>query len=377
MKARRWLVISALALLAAGLVWRWRDSVSPVESVSEPPPPRVVSAPREDGEEDFAAIDAAVRSKVLADWKELRAWLATNPPEEEVRQRLEELRELWVTLDPNGLAAVLRELLERGEDAPTGLTFRVGTHGMLSGWNTLRVFLLDVLTAADPESSAAIAKRLLDSTSSAEEFAVALRCLTHEGPGRADARELSERLDVLLGRGEWSRSPGFAEALDLPRAIATSRAAGQLMAWQGDRNLRSMALHEFAADHPSAVLEALAGESGRALDPQTRATLMARARADDPAQLAVADAYLRQPGLSPAEATAFLKAFPLASATTGDRLYADSPAPFTRERIVAGDRAALDQVRAWLEVPDLQGVRPDLEALEKRLEVWVKQAGER
>jgi hypothetical protein len=86
------------------------------------------------------------------------------------------------------------------------------------------------------------------------------------------------------------------------------------------------------------------------------------------------DRYLHKPDLPLAEATAFLKSFPLRSATTGYRLYAPTPQPYHYEEIVAGDRAALERVNEWVADSALEKFRPELLVLQQRLATWVDQA---
>jgi hypothetical protein len=368
-----------LALLfVAAIVGVW---ISQSQRTNEEPPTRQASpepirkrtiVPDLDAERDTA--DAAARRQIEADWAELLRWLDSDPrPSPEViRARLLETRIEWAAMDPQVLAAALDRLLKSGDDLATGLDFKVGLHGFLSGWPTLRVFLLDVLAASDFEMAAAIAKRLLDETGSANEYATALRSLTRNGRGRADDSELLSRFGKMLDRAEWHRERGFAEALDLARFIGSAEAAAQLARWAGNPALKTRALDEFAADHPEKIQEII--DASPILDSGTRATLMARADAADPAQLAALDAYLRDPDLPPAEASALLKSFPLRSATTGYRLYGKTPAPYSRDQIAAGDRAALERVNQWAADPELADYHAEIQSLRQRLEQWTRQA---
>jgi hypothetical protein len=178
---------------------------------------------------------------------------------------------------------------------------------------------------------------------------------------------------MLLGRSEWVGTAGLAEAFDLPRVIGSAAAVRELVAWRGNDRLRDMSLHEFAAEHPAAMIEALSGEAN-VLPSATRASLMARAQVEDPAQWDAVDAYFRQSGISAEEASAFLRLFPLRSATTGNRLYGTSPAPYSKEQIASGDRAALALADLWLQDSSLAVPRSEIMALRNRLAVWGGQA---
>ena len=318
-------------------------------------------------------VTKAAEKKIEADWNDLLDWLEREPRPgaDEIKQRLLALREAWAEMDPIVLAEAIARLLESRRDAPTGMAFQVGLHGFLDGWPTLRIFLLDALVAADPDTAAATARRLLEKTTSPDEYAVALRSLTRNGFSRAPDTELQEHFRVLLGKPEWQASGGFAESLDLARSVGTEAIADDLMHWNGNPELKSMALHEFAAEHPKTLLEPLRSEIE--IPPSLRATLMARMDPQFPDQVVAVDEYLRDPAITNDEAAVFLKAFPLRSATTGPRLYGRSPAPYDMDQIAAGDRAAIKLVDGWLVDPTLQTIRPELLALQKRLGEWVEQ----
>ena len=372
---------SSFALLIVALVagiWIFQN---PEKKDPELPSMTIPSSVRKratapDFEAERETSDATARRRIEADWAGLLRWLASTPrpSAEEIRARLLETRISWAEMDPQVLAETLDRLLKSGDDLVTGLDFKVGLHGFLSGWPTLRVFLLDVLAASDPEMAAEIAGQLLKTTSSANEYATALRSLTRPGMGRATDADLLSHFAKLLGRDDWQRERGFAEALDLARFLGSTEAAAQLAGWSGNPALKAMALDEFAADHPQAILQILNSSQDPALAGSTRANLVARADPGKPEQLAAVEAYLRDPGLPPEDATAFLKSFPLRSATTGYRLYGKTPAPYTRETIAAGDRAALDRVRQWANDPAMANYRPEIQSLEKRLELWTRQA---
>jgi hypothetical protein len=363
-----------VALLTAVVAWISTRKPEAPAAAAAPPVETRSRTPRTDSDSGRFINEDSSRSKIQADWNELLAWLGSDPPPGavEIRQRLLALRAAWAELDPHILAEMLATLLAGGVDMETGLPFRPGMHGFLQSWPTLRVFLIDTLGASDPEAAAITARELLASTPSADEFAVALRPLTRKGLGRAADAELLGHFNRMIARDDWAGAPGFASAFDLPRLLGSTDAARSLIEWDGNPKLRAMALDEFAADHPATALAALAGETSH-LDPVTRATLMARSDPSDPAQLAAVDAYLRNPALPAEEANAFLKAFPLRSATTGYRLYGKPPAPYSYDTIVAGDRAALERIDQWLQDPALERHREHLGSLRERLVEWSEQ----
>jgi hypothetical protein len=391
-KRRCWKWV-AVAAAAAGLGWifSWpenRGEPAPKE-VAVPNQPenresasgsrlgRIEPAP---DELSRARSDAATRRSMEADWEELLEWLKADPvPDPEaIHVRLMELRSEWAVMDPHVLAEFLSVLLASGVDFATGMDFKVGPHGMLDGWPTLRVFLLDVLATSDPEMAAATARAVLAVTGSAEEYATALRSLTRWGAGRAEDGELLGHFDRMLGRDEWQARSGLVEGLDLARWIGSPEAALRLAGWDGHPAVKEMALGEFAADHPAAMMRVLAegGAVVEGLDGRSRAQLAARADVSDPAQRAAVEAYLRDPSMTAAEAAAFFEVFPLRSATTGFRLYGKTPAPYHHEGIAAGDLAALEMAERWAADPSFAGQSAEIQALRGRLAEWVRQARE-
>lgn len=363
---------SAILLAAAGVALWWSQAPRPAP-IGNPAPEVPVRRSTPDLGSERETAESSARTRMDRDWSSLLEWLRTVPAPsgEEVRLGLVQLRKDWSEIDPQVRAAMIARLLDTGEDLPTGLEFRVGVHGLLAGWPSLRVFLLDVLATSDPVAAVETATKLLDSTPSPDEYATALRSLTRQGSG-VSSGELESRFEALLAKPEWQTSRGFAEALDLARFLGTPGAARQITAWNGNHHLKSLAMDEFTAAHPQAMFEVL--EEGSSVTGTLRANLMARAHPNDPAQLEQVNRYLQTPGLSDEEAVAFLRSYPLRSATTGHRLYGKLPAPYDFEQIKAGDRAAFQQTERWAADPALEKLRPEIQALQERLAGWIRQA---
>ncbi|MES2476478.1 MAG: hypothetical protein V4640_11915 [Verrucomicrobiota bacterium] len=368
----------SLAILTTVVLVAWRNFAFTAVSPSTSPLGNSTQAARKGNSLSAADGDSlaarSVGKMIESDWDDLLLWLGSDPPPSasEIREKLLALRTQWAEMDPTLVAETIARLLAFQRDATTGLKIQVGLHGFLDGWPTLRIFLLDALVVADPETAAKIARGILDSTESPDEYAIALRSLTRDQATNSSTAELLDRFSHALAKPEWQASGGFAESLDLARTIGTSPAATKLLRWNGNPALKSMALHEFAADHPAEMLQAL--EEDPAVAPVVRANLMARLDPAEPAQLTAIDRYLRDPQLDTEDASVFLKSFPLRSATTGNRLYSPAPSPYEMERIAAGDSAALSLVTGWAADPALESLRPELLALQTRLAEWVEQA---
>lgn len=238
----------------------------------------------------------------------------------------------------------------------------------------------DVLAVTDPDLAGVIAREVLATTTSGEEFTVALKPLLLGGPWQAPDGELEAHLTRLLENPAWQDQVGLAEALDLPR-VAASHGSAEILARWVDRSppakaAGEMALHETAATNPSLVIELVAGDRQLFHDePDLRAGLLARATASDPAQTASLGDYLKDPAVSLDEKQRFLSLFPLRSASTGFRLYGSPPAPYDAASVKADDKAALEVVKQWKRDPALSSLQGDLATLEERLQAWVAQSG--
>lgn len=321
-----------------------------------------------------------IHPRLASEWGDWLVRCQQGGDPAELKKQLAALKERWLEEDPQVLAGVIAQLLRQGEDAPTGIPFETGPGGALRGWPTMRVFLLDVLAVTDPDLAGVIAREVLATTTSAEEFAVALKPLLLGGPWQAPAGELETHLTRLLENPAWQDQVGLAEALDLPR-IAASPGSTEVLARWVDRSppakvAGEMALHETAASNPSLVVGLVARDRQLLRDePDLRAGLLARATASDPVQTESLGDYLKDPAVSLDEKQRFLSLFPLRSASTGFRLYGSPPAPYNAASVKADDKAALEVVKQWKGDPALSSLQGDLATLEQRLQAWVTQSG--
>ena len=372
-RTRRFLTLAAGALALGGALWWGFDAWSGDASV---PPPAAKAA-----EQGTIPSVGPRLGDISGAWRDVLANCQDGSDPELIRKQLEGLRERWLEEEDLYLVAQsIGQLLKTGEDAKTGLAFEVGPGG-LRGWSTMRIFLLDFLSIADPDLAVEIAREILASTSSAEEYAVALKPLLMEGPWRASDEELQAHFSRLLSTPEWQTREGLAEALDLARVAPSSGTADVLARWVDGsppaQQAGEMALHETAAKSPSLFVELITGDRTLFEDqPELRASLMARATVSDGTQATDVDDYLRDPSISREEKEQFLDLYPLRSATTGYRLYGQPPKPFDRSQVVADDRAALEAVNHWMLDPAMADLAPSMKSLQDRLQTWVKQAGD-
>lgn len=361
-----------LLLLGGTVLCGW---VAFREIGTDPAPAPAISTPT------VAAASPLPRShpRLAGEWRALVADCEKAPDPDTLKLRLAAIKDRWLEEDPQVLAGVIGQLLREGADAPTGIPFETGPGGALRGWPTLRVFLLDVLAVTDPDLAGAIAREVLATTTSAEEFAVALKPLLLGGPWRAPDAELAGHFNKLLENPAWQDKVGLAEALDLSRVAATPATTAVVARWV-DRSPRAleageMALHETAAAEPSLIVGLVSEDPQLFQDqPELRAGLLARAAVSDPEQSAILETYLKDPAVSIGEKQQFLGLFPLRSASTGYRLYGSPPSPYSADAVRADDRAALEITGRWQADPALSALHADLAALQTRLAVWVKQS---
>lgn len=364
-----------LFLVAVGGLAGWL-ALSPTPrnehaSVSAPQPQKAVQTERP---------DVSGHKTIIADWRECLSRCENSDDPAALKQWLSNTRNRWLEEEPDVVAQTIGQLLRSGADAETGIPFEPGPGRALRGWPTLRVFLLDILSVTDPDLAMEIAREVLGSTTSAEEFAVALKPLTLGNTWRASDEELAGYFAKMLDTPAWQNSVGLAEALDLSRITSSSQVVETLAHWvdQSPPAIKagSFALHETAAEHPALVSGLIvADDTLFAAQPDLRASLMARANVSDDAQASQVETYLKNPAISQAEKQEFLTLFPLRSATTGYRIYGKPPAPFQKDQVRADDQAALGRVAAWKNDPELAGLAGDLATLEGRLQSWQRQAG--
>lgn len=367
-KSRPWLVAALAAVAVLGGVF-----LRPGRSASAPQ--AVMPRPAE------APAPPSARKQMADEWQKILAACDDGTSPEDIRHNLAALKRRWLQGDLHLAGQLSASLLRSGMDAKTGIPLEVGKARALKGWPSMRVFLLEVLSVADPDLACEVGREVLASTGSAEEFAVALKPLTLKGAWRASDVELEGYFRMMLGKPEWQSSEGLAEGLDLARSLGTPGATATLAAWlkasPPARELGNMALHETAAENPQLVVDLMTRQASL-LEGQAalRSGLVARAAVSEEGQSGMVEDYLYNLAVPLQEKREFLKLFPLRSATSGYRLYGDPPAPYERAAVVADDQAALAAVARWKADPALAELLPDMGKLEARLETWVRQAEE-
>jgi hypothetical protein len=252
--ARRVVLVALPVALLLAVAW-W--SLAP-----RPAPPAAPGAGSNAGSNATAAPASTTSPPPLAVDEMLRT-LSAAPRLNQTS--LAGLREALRALPPTEASQRIREFLTTTNDTPTGLEFKLGSDGRLSGAPTLRTFLLEQLDQLDPAGAAAFARTLLQNPTSPDEWALALRSLAR-GETDPDARRMAaEKLQTMLTREAWQRQPsiGFLEAFDVavhlrdPALVPTLTQLVQLKDNQAVAHAAYLALDRLTITAPASTLAAL------------------------------------------------------------------------------------------------------------------------
>ena len=307
----------------------------------------------------------------------------TGHSAEERRGHLGAVRQ-WLRETPAAVRrAQLAAFLATRRDADLGGQFKVGPDGALTASPTLRVWLLNELSGIDRAEAAALAREVLSRPDSADEWAVALRCLALGEPSAEARALLKEKTLALLQHEAWQEQPssGFLQAFDVAVYLRDADFAPVLSGLLRQTNQVAVAHAAFLAldrlvlAAPVANLRELqtnpdwlAGREG------TRAGLFARADVTDASQRTILESYLLDARRSPGELSAFAATFPNASLFLSPNLLTRQ-ATFDGATLLRRDLATLQVVRGWLGEPRFAAVREALRPIESRLAEYVSQAG--
>ena len=281
----------------------------------------------------------------------LERTLLAQPPETAIRQILAFLRS--------------------GEDFPTGIRF-TPEEDRLSGASSLRVALLDLLgrlcRKTGTREAADAGREILQTPDSADEFAVCLRNVAWIEPDSSGY--LADRLDVLLSNHAWSENPsgGFEAALDVAAFLGDAKRLAPLEKLAKNPALRVPAeaamerLCEYSPmdcfrilNRKPALLESL---------PKTRAVLFAKADFSHSEQREAAETYLDRADVGPLEKVTFIEEL-------WRQPPPQPPALLTRPRETAEKDVRAQRIsrllQEWLESGRFKPLKPNLEALQRRL----------
>jgi hypothetical protein len=371
-----WLTgLVAVTVLAISAKWVSRKEGSPVPPVpSIPEEERLTDGGRQANSDTtlsaVSSVIARARRGLEQDWADSRS-------------HLDALRSAIRRSPPTEASAAIREFLASKADAATGQEFKLGPAGLLTNSPTLRAFLLDQLGQIDPAGAVAQARLILDSMESPDEWAVALRSCAL-GDASAEGRAyLAGKLESMLTFEPWLRDPstGFLEAFDVAVHLGGTNLIPALAAVLRSKEKEAashaayLALDRLAiADGASTLAHLQANPDlmvGREI---TRANYFARADVRDGGQKQIVETYLLSPSLDPAELDKFAGLYPNANFMISHNLLTRNATP-DHAWLAARDAESLRLVRQWIADPRFAHRLPQLQAIQRRLENFARQAG--
>ena len=265
--------------------------------ITSPQAPASVTASKPQPATATSKPDSQLLLKHIQD---LVSLLRTGTPEQNAA-RLEELRLLLRTKNPQGAVLAVRLFLQSGKDSDTGLPYTVGEDGTLASAPTLRVYLLDELAnlaekGNDTNALLEESYRVLGARGSADEWSVALRNIAW---GDKDSNTyLNQKFQEMVSNPIWAKDPsaGMLEAFDIPAYTGDTGSITILVAYldakdpdTGERstlaNASNVALDKMAQNSPGKVMDYLnSNPSILASKPLLRADYFAKADLNNPNQ---------------------------------------------------------------------------------------------
>jgi hypothetical protein len=287
-------------------------------------------------------------------------------------------------LPPEVASSNIQDFLASKADAATHLPFKIGPDGLLTESPSLRVFLLDYLAQVDPTGAAAYARTILASMDSPDEWAVALRNYAKVNSDAEGLSFLEQKLQAMLTHEPWVREPsvGFLEAFDVAVYLGGTNlipALAELVRMKDNQaaaHAAYLTLDRLTIVDAATTLSSLQSNpdlmQGREL---TRANYFARADVREAAQRELLEAYLLNPALEVAELEKFAGLYPNANFMVSHNLLTRVVTP-NGAALAARDAEALRVTQQWLGDARFERLKPQLEAIQRRLRVFVQQANQ-
>ena len=274
------------------------------------------------------------------------------------------------------IAAIL-EFLKTGQDAATGRGFVIGDGGVLAESTTLRVYLIDKLgqlsREVGSEAALGVAREILQSFGSADEWAVSMRNVAWSDP--ASREFLQNRVSAMLNHPEWREKPstGMLEAFDVivhTGAMVTVPELSRLISVQNSSLARAS----------SVALDRLSGQSGLELTkllnqqpqllsaaPLLRADLFAHADLAVPEQRQQLEIYLLRPEVDARERKKFFSSLIQTGQFVSNNLITPAVSPETPDQASARLDVLTRTVNGWLRDDRFSSLTSELTALGARV----------
>jgi hypothetical protein len=302
-----------------------------------------------------------------------------KPAPAKALQTLKELQTILKSMPADEAVALIRAFLEAGADQPTGLAFEIAAGGDLSGWPTLRTFLLDVLLAIDPAAAAELSRGILSNPTTADEWALALRNLGRSGKSPETTALLIEKTSALIANPAWQANPsvGYLNAFDVlvhTNATASTPLLSGLIQQKNRRDLAHagfLTLDRLVQRSPAAVLPQLAADPAlHQSRPEMTAQQFARADLRDEMQRGIIKSWLLDPARTATELRSFAAVYPNNNRFISNNLLTTESQQSGAD-LAAHDREVLDIIKSWSADPAFEPVKEHLGTMTARLNNFV------
>jgi hypothetical protein len=289
-------------------------------------------------------------------------------------QALEALRAAFAHAEPKVAIAAIRQFLKSGQDASTGLRFKVGEGGLLTEAPSLRTFLMDQLGTLSQEAQTAdaaeVAKETLSSMTSADEWALAMRNLAWSDPDGSKPY-LAEKVREMINYAPWQQNPtgGYLEAFDVAAYAGDGSLAGDLAPLASTNSpvqrAALVALQRLSSLAPEQMAGYLnANPTVLSGLPMLRADYMGSLNLSDPAQEQEAETYLNRSDVTEAEKEKFLGRLATPAGFVSDTLL--TPSDTTSTSIFAHQAMVNQAATSWLASGAFPALTAPLQALVQR-----------
>ena len=344
------LVLAMLGLLKH-LEKKRADASSPAPAIAVvSPPPRSVAPVANSAK---PVVDPAVTQLVQTISQALAVLRDPNNPNKSAA--LTALREALKHAEPKVALAAIRQFLASGENAVTGLGFKVGEGGVLDEAPTLRTFLMDQLGTisrdAGTNDAAEEARATIQASTSPDESAVAMRNLGWADPqGSKPFLAASER--AMLDNAAWRQAPtgGYLEAFDVAAYAGDASLLDELASMAKTpspvQRAALIAMERLSAMAPGQVVSYFNAHPDLLSDlPLLRADYMGNVDLSDATERAQAEAYLQRTDVTDAEKDKFIARLATPAGFVSNNLLTPSEIPMS----LPDHRALINQVAGqWL-----------------------------
>ncbi len=304
--------------------------------------------------------------------------VSEDSPASDVSRDLAGLRAALLAMPKDEAVRRIEGFLDGGKDRATGLSFGIAKDGSLSEWPSFRTFLLDTLLAVDPAAAAAVGRSILETPTTADEWALALRNVAR-GEAALDASYLRAKTEELIANPAWQADPsvGYLNAFDVLVHIGATDSTPLLSGLIRNKDRRDLAhagfltLDRLVQGQPAEVLGRLSQDTAlQQSRPEMVAQQFARADVRDPAQQALVKAWLLDPARTPVELRSFAGIYPNNNQFVSNNLLTVQ-ASAAGDDLASHDREALATIKAWAADPEFEPVAEHLRGMISRLEGFV------